>query len=255
MDGANDIRYFRLREDLGKKREAQSSGLCCHLQPGLSSPSPARSLLSPVYSCKECPSERSMPGNGTSRAEVEATLTWSPEPCALLVCTFPTLTRPRKVPSCLLLSLLAGSMRPRGKKISLLPTHTLSQIFAFTSYSLLPGQKAGETLTSAARDGHVDTAHSPGHDLLTWAGPGLVQIPILVVFIFRRGGWGLFFTGGQLINRHLVGDACRGDKEAEIRPRCVFPRTKECMKNSRGFSSIALPSQAPFHPPLLEEPL
>lgn len=48
------------------------------------------------------------------------------------------------------------------------------------------------------------------HDRLTWASPRLVQIPILVVFIFSGGGWGFLLTGRQLVNGHLVGDACRG---------------------------------------------
>lgn len=73
---------------------------------------------------------------------------------------------------------------------------TLQNAMLDTQLSLLPAQHQDPT-----------PLH---HDRLTWASPRLVQIPILVVFILGRGGRGLLLTGGQLINGHLVGDACRG---------------------------------------------
>ena len=55
----------------------------------------------------------------------------------------------------------------------------------------------------------------------------LVQIPVLVVLVFGRGGWGLFLTRGQFVNGHLVGDACRraGRKLGPDRAVC-FPQTQ-----------------------------
>lgn len=62
---------------------------------------------------------------------------------------------------------------------------------------------------------------------LTWASPWLVQIPILVVLVFGRRGWGLLLTGRELVNGHLVGDACRGTlRKLGPDQEVVFPRTQ-----------------------------
>lgn len=112
----------------------------------------------------------------------------------------------------------------RAGSISLLPTHALTQVYVFTLL-LCCLEGSWENLTStelqrlfkmpcwAPSSPYFSPTSRPSllhHDGLTWASPRLVQIPILVVFIFSRGGWSLPLTGRQLVNGHLVGDACRG---------------------------------------------
>lgn len=73
----------------------------------------------------------------------------------------------------------------------------------------------------------------------TWpALSSLIQISILIVLIFCRGGWCLFLTGGQFIDGHLVGDAYRGSKEADVRLRSSFSRAKMYVKKIRGLRFI-----------------
>ena len=71
----------------------------------------------------------------------------------------------------------------------------------------------------------------------------LVQIPVLVVLILGRGGGGLFLTGGQLVNGHLVGDACRrGGRKLGPGRAVRFPRTQGMCGEKEVILTHPLPS-------------
>lgn len=79
----------------------------------------------------------------------------------------------------------------------------------------------------------------------------LVQIPVLVVLVFGRGGWGLFLTGGQLVNGHLVGDACRrAGRKLEPDGAGSFPQTQGiCGEKGVILTHFPFP-QAELHSPV-----
>lgn len=90
---------------------------------------------------------------------------------------------------------------------------------------------------------NLQTLPTPPHRL-TRASPRLVQIPVLVVFIFSRGGQGVFLTGGQFVNGHLVGDTCRGHLGSQDQTKKYFsPEPKKYVEKSKGFSCILPPSR------------
>lgn len=203
----------------GKRKKPQCPDLRLHLQPDLPSSCPARSPFSPTCSCaQKCPTRR-WPGLEQKTAQLPSRILtpWllplrpltkelqGPTQGGGAASSLPAgpgtegaggPPTSRSLPSSVLCSLPPFSCLESGR-----PSHALNPRED-------PSKKPVDTQL-APLPAEPQAPPRPPHGL-TRASPRLVQIPVLVVLVFSRAGRGLFLTGRQLVNGHLVGDACRG---------------------------------------------